>query len=251
MAESLIAANWKMNTTLGEAEALVAEMKPGLSAIEGIGKVLCPPFVSLALVHALVEGSDIGVGAQNMHFESQGAFTGEISPQMVSELCDYVILGHSERRTLFGETDALIGKKVASALGSQLTPILCVGEQLADREAGRAETVVEGQLRSALDGVAAATIVVAYEPVWAIGTGRAATPDDAQAVMAHMRGVLATLYGDGHTSGVSLLYGGSVSADNVASFVREPDIDGALVGGASLKAQSFIDLVASAAEALG
>jgi triosephosphate isomerase len=151
---------------------------------------------------------------------------------------------------LFGETDGLIGKKVASALASGLTPVLCVGEQLGEREQGRAESVVESQLRSCLDGIDAPEIVVAYEPVWAIGTGRAATPDDAQTVMAHIRKVLGKLYGGHHASGVPLLYGGSVSADNAASFVREADIDGALVGGASLRAESFVALVANASEAM-
>ena len=248
MPEVIIAANWKMNTTLLEAKDLVTEMKSALVAIEGVEVVLCPPFISLPLVRDLLEGSGIAVGAQNMHFEESGAFTGEVSPRMLADLCQFVILGHSERRQLFGETDELINKKVKAALDVGLIPMLCVGEQLQEREEGSAESVVGAQVHAALSGIQAPNgLVIAYEPVWAIGTGRAATPADAQAVMAHIRKVVGSLYGDNSAADISLLYGGSVNADNAAGFLAERDINGALVGGASLKAESFVSLVGQAA----
>jgi triosephosphate isomerase len=246
----IIAGNWKMNTTIQEAKALVTAMRPRLEAIGGVQKVVCPPFVSLAAVGEALRGSSIGLGAQNMHHEEKGAFTGEVSPAMLVGLCQYVILGHSERRQLFGEADDFINKKVKAALKAGLRPILCVGERLPEREEGRAEEVVEGQLRGSLAGIdAPGGLVVAYEPVWAIGTGRAATPDVARSMMAHIRRALSSLYGAQAASGVSLLYGGSVNPGNTSDFMRQKDIDGALVGGASLQADSFVEIVKKAAEA--
>ena len=249
MGNRMIVGNWKMNNTIEEAGALVAEMRPRLEGIDGIDKVLCPPFIALAAVGELLHGSTIGLGAQNMYYESGGAYTGEVSPEMLSGLCRFVILGHSERRHIFGETDDSVAKKVEAAKRVGLRPIMCVGERLEHRDDGTAEEVVEEQVMLGLARVKSPIdLVVAYEPVWAIGTGRAATPGDAQAMMAHIRRVLAARYGDGAASDLSLLYGGSVTPDNVADFVRHGDIDGALVGGASLKADTFVELVRNAAE---
>lgn len=252
MAETIVAGNWKMHTTVKEAVALVSAMKPGLETIQGVRKVVCPPFVSLATVHDLLAQSDIGLGAQNMHYEDQGAYTGEVSPAMLADLCEFVIVGHSERRQYFGETDETVNLKVKAALRHGLRPILCVGERLDEREEGKAGQVVTTQLRRALDGVEdSAGLVVAYEPVWAIGTGRAATPETAQEMMALIRSILGEVYGPEAAAGVSLLYGGSVNPDNIAGFMAQRDVDGALVGGASLKADSFVDIVRQASLARG
>ena len=251
MGNPIIAGNWKMNTSVQEASELVVAMKPGLEAIEGVRAVVCPPFVALTAVAESLKGSSIAVGAQNMHYEDSGAYTGEISPAMLSGICQFVILGHSERRHLFGETDDLIGRKVEAAASTGLKPILCVGERLQDREGGKAEDVVERQVTLGLERLTSpGTLAVAYEPVWAIGTGVAAKPEDAQAMMAHVRRLLAAHYGEDVASEVSLLYGGSVTADNVADFARQPDVDGALVGGASLDPDGFVALVGNAASAL-
>ena len=249
MPTSIIAGNWKMNTTLQEAKALVAAMKPRLEAVGGVQKVLCPPFVSLAAVAEMLRGSSIRVGAQNMHHEDKGAYTGEVSPLMLADLCQFVILGHSERRHILGETDEFVNQKMKRAHKAGLRPILCVGEQLHEREQGRAEAVVEAQLQDSLAGIESSDdLVVAYEPVWAIGTGRAATPDVAKSMTAHVRNVLASLYGADGASEVPLLYGGSVSPDNISKFMRGPDINGALVGGASLDADSFVEIVQKASQ---
>jgi triosephosphate isomerase len=251
MASPIVAGNWKMNKTVEEARRAVVQMKPGLEAVKGVIKVVCPPYMALEAVGRLLRGTSIDLGAQNMHYESSGAYTGEISPPMLAGICQFVILGHSERRHIFGETDDSVGKKVEAAMAVGLRPIVCVGEKLEERERGAAKVVVEQQVRLGLDRVSSpGDLVVAYEPVWAIGTGRAATPDDAQAMMAHIRRTLAALYGDSAASEVPLLYGGSVNARNVADFVRREDVDGALVGGASLDPDSFVELVRNAAGAL-
>ena len=240
----IVAGNWKMNNTVQQSKELAAEMKPGLEAIAGVETVVCPPFVSLSAVAEVLKGSNIHLGAQNLNHEDKGAFTGEVSPTMLAELCRFVIVGHSERRNLFGESDGLVNSKVKAALAAGLRPILCVGEQLSDREVGRAETVVEGQVRSCLEGIEyTEALVVAYEPVWAIGTGKAATPQVAQGIMGHIRCVLGSLYGPDAASEVSLLYGGSVNPGNIGDFMQEKDVNGALVGGASLSADSFVELV--------
>ena len=250
MAVPLIAGNWKMNTTIQEAVALAEGIKAGLEAVNGIQKAVCPPFVSLAAVAEVLRGTSVRVGAQNMYHAEKGAYTGEVSPSMLKDICQLVIIGHSERRSLFGETNEMINRKLMAADAIGLRPILCVGEQLDEREQGRAEAVVEGQLRGGLVGLSSAEdLVVAYEPVWAIGTGRAATPDIAQETMGRMRTVLASLFDKKAASNVPLLYGGSVTADNVTEFMREMDVDGALVGGASLDADSFVELVRLGAEA--
>jgi triosephosphate isomerase len=253
MRKPFVAGNWKMFKTVAEARHLVSELVPGLQAIQGVEKVICPPFTSLLAVAALLEGTDIGLGAQNMHWELSGAFTGEISPTMLAELCHYVILGHSERRTYFGETDEMVNRKVQAALAHELTPIVCVGETLAENEAGRTAEVVARQVRLALADVklsaeGVAPFVIAYEPVWAIGTGRAATAEGAaQVVREVIRPTVAELFGAATAQAVRVLYGGSVNAKNAAEFFAEPEIDGALVGGASLKASEFTQIVQAAA----
>ena len=241
-----------MNTTLPEALALVGAMKERLEAIPGVEVVLCPPFISLSALAGVLKGAAIGLGAQNMYFQEKGAYTGEVSPLMLRGLCQWVILGHSERRQYFGETDELVNKKVKAAIASGLKPILCVGERLEEREKGQAQAVVERQLRGALESVADPDgLVVAYEPVWAIGTGRAATPADAQGTMSSLRRILGELYGGSTAQAVRLLYGGSVTKDNISPFLKEPDIDGALVGGASLKAEEFLGIVEQASAIRG
>jgi len=244
MRAPMIAGNWKMNTTLAEASALVMEMKEGLERIAGVEKVLCPPFLSLSLVKELLQGSSIKVGAQNMYFEEQGAYTGEISPLMLCGICEYVILGHSERRQYFGETDELVNRKVKAALAAGLTPILCVGERLEEKEAERTEEVVTRQVTGALRGIESLNgMVIAYEPIWAIGTGRAATGKGANATIGIIRETVAQLYSKGIAQGIRILYGGSVTAANIAEFIGQHEIDGALVGGASLKAKGFLTIV--------
>ena len=246
----MVAGNWKMNTTPQEAAALASEMRPRLDAVPNVLKVVCPPFVSLAPVAEALRGSTVSLGAQNMHHQESGAYTGEVSGAMLSGLCQYVILGHSERRQLFGETDGSVNLKLRAALREGLRPILCVGEGLAARDEGRAEQVVDAQLRAGLDGVdVVGGLVVAYEPIWAIGTGRAATPGAAQAVMGSIRKTLEDLYGREDAAGVSLLYGGSVDPANAADFARQPDVDGALVGGASLEAASFVAIAQAVSSA--
>jgi len=246
----MVAANWKMNKTIDDARGLVAELGRELDDISGVEKVLCPPFTSLMAVYAMLEGLQIGLGAQNMHWEEKGAFTGEVSPQMVAELCKYVILGHSERRTYFGETDETVNKKLNAALAHGLTPIVCIGENLVQYESGQTGQVVGMQARQSLAGIdhdLATRLVIAYEPVWAIGTGRASSPENATAVHRDViRPALAELFGDQLAQEIRVLYGGSVTAANAAEFFAESEIDGALVGGASLKKDEFLAIVRAA-----
>jgi triosephosphate isomerase len=249
----IIAGNWKSYKTVAEAIDLVRELRRGLIDAEGVEVVLCPPFVALAPVAELLKPSDIGLGAQNMFWEDQGAYTGEVSPLMLKDLVQYVILGHSERRQYFGETDEGVNRKVKAALKHGLKPIVCIGENLAENEAGRTNEVVERQLRGALQDISAEQargLVIAYEPVWAIGTGKPATGAGANAVIGlTIRGVLANLYGEDVAQAVRIQYGGSVNPKNIAEFMTQPDIDGALVGGASLKAPDFIAIVQETARA--
>lgn len=252
MRKPFVAGNWKMFKTVAEARHLVSELVPGLQSLGGVEKVICPPFTDLLAVHALLEGTDIGLGAQNMHWEDSGAFTGEISPAMVAELCKYVILGHSERRTYFGETDATVNRKVKAALAHSLLPIVCVGETLAEYEAGRTGEVVFRQVKLGLAGIElvdGGSLVVAYEPVWAIGTGKAATATGANSVIGEMiRPALLDLFGERLSQEIRVLYGGSVKAENAAEFFAQPEIDGALVGGACLKAGEFTNIIKAAAQ---
>ena len=248
MPTTIIAGNWKMNTTRQEAISLVEQMRDALDAVEGVTALLCPPFVHLETVAHALRGTSVALGAQNVHPESSGAFTGEVSPDMLRGMCEYVILGHSERRELFGETDEFVNRKVRSAIAAGLRPILCVGERLEQREGGEAEAVVERQVALGLEGVEdASALVVAYEPVWAIGTGRAATPDVAQSMMATIRGALAARFGADAAGEVPLLYGGSVNPGNAEEYARQPDVNGALVGGASLDAEAFTQIARLAA----
>jgi len=254
MRKPLVAGNWKMYNTIAEARHLVSEMVPGLQAITGVEKVLCPPFTTLLAVRALLEGTDIGLGAQNMYWEASGAFTGEISPLMLAEVCQYVIIGHSERRTYFGETDEGVNKKVHAAIAHRLTPIICVGETLAENEAERTAEVVSRQVLQGLRGLDMSSVgestgilVIAYEPVWAIGTGKAATAEGANAVVADIiRPSLAELFGEQVAQEIRVLYGGSVKANIAGEFFQQQEIDGALVGGASLKVSEFLSIVQAA-----
>ncbi|RKH64550.1 triose-phosphate isomerase [Corallococcus llansteffanensis] len=247
----IIAGNWKMNKAVPEALALVRELRGAVAALgDKVEVVIAPPFVSLQPVHIALEGAPIQLAAQNCHWEASGAFTGEISAPMLVELgCAYVIVGHSERRQFFGETDATVNKRAKAVKAAGMTPIVCVGETLAEREANQTLAVVERQVRGALEGFTGAdvaTFVMAYEPVWAIGTGRTATTAQAQEVHAAIRGLLTRLYDEGTAGRVRIQYGGSVKPDNAAELLGQPDVDGALVGGASLKAADFVAIVKAA-----
>jgi triosephosphate isomerase len=246
----LVAGNWKMNKTVAETRDLVFKMSVQLREINGVEKVLCPPFMALMAASALLEGSGIGLGAQNFHWEEKGAFTGEVSPAMARELCGYVILGHSERRAYFGETDEIVNRKLLSAQKFDLTPIVCVGETLAQYEARQTRAVVSAQTKLSLKDVSPAyapRMVVAYEPVWAIGTGKASNGIEANAVVKDViRPALAELYGAETAQAIRVLYGGSVTSSNAAEFFSQPDIDGALVGGASLKVDEFVAITQAA-----
>jgi triosephosphate isomerase (TIM) len=251
MRKPFVAGNWKMNKTGDEARKLVADLLPDLQAVPAIDRAICPPFPYLMPMAAMLAGTGIGLGAQNMYWEESGAFTGEVSPKMVAEFCQYVILGHSERRAYFGETDETVNKKVKAAFAADLLPIVCVGETLAENESGRTAEVVQRQVREGLQGLEvaqAAKLVIAYEPVWAIGTGRAASAEGANAVLAdYIRPTLKSMFGADVAQAVRIQYGGSVNAKNAAEFFGMPDIDGALVGGASLKPADFIAIVKAAA----
>lgn len=250
----IIAGNWKMNTTLREAQALARDVRALIGPEPPKATVvLCPPFPFLGPILRVVDGSPIQVGAQDLFYEEKGAFTGQVSAAMLKDLCAWVIVGHSERRQLFGETDDTVNKKVKAALAHGLRPILCVGETLAERQSGRAAEAVRRQVEAGLQGVdALAAVVVAYEPVWAIGTGVAATPETAREVMAGaILETLAAKYGGHAALETPLLYGGSVTAANVEGFAREDCIHGALVGGASLRALEFVQIVGAFPRAKG
>jgi triosephosphate isomerase len=243
----LIAGNWKMYQTVANAVALVERLKGLVGESDGVEVVVCPPFTALPAVAQALKGSRIGLGAQNMHWDKEGAYTGEVSPAMLTDLgCRHVILGHSERRQYFGETDLYVNRKLKAALEYGLVPIVCIGETLAEREDGRTMQVVDGQLQGGLSGVpaeAGAGIVLAYEPVWAIGTGRAATQAQAEEVHTFIRTRLMELWGETVATAIRILYGGSVKPDNIDALMAGPDIDGALVGGASLQADAFARIV--------
>jgi len=248
--KKLIAGNWKMNKTAAEGAALAQEIAVAVGRETAVDVVLCPPFTALESVGHALEGQAVRLGAQNMHAEKSGAFTGEVSAEMLRALyVTHVILGHSERRAGCGETDAVVNGKVRGALAHELKPIICVGETLAEREAGATLAVVRRQTEAALAGVKPeqlTTVVVAYEPVWAIGTGKVATTAQAQEVHAFLRGLLTQLYGPALAAKVRILYGGSMKPSNAADLLAQPDIDGGLIGGASLEARSFVELVKAA-----
>jgi triosephosphate isomerase len=247
MRTPVIAGNWKMNKTIAEAVELIEAMKGPLAEIGGAEKVVCPTFVCLSAVKEAISDAEIGLGAQNVYFEEKGAYTGEIAPIMLVGLCQYVIIGHSERRAYFGETDETVNKKIKIALAHGLTPIVCVGETLDLRKAGKTNDWVRNQVVAGLDGLTAEQIksmIIAYEPIWAIGTGVAATSQDAQEVIGDVvRPTVAELFGADTAKAIRIQYGGSVNPANAAELMSMPDIDGGLVGGASLKADDFVAIV--------
>ena len=247
MRRPLLAGNWKMNKTVDEAVGLALALKAALADVADRDIMIAPPAVALSAVSAKIKGSPIGLAGQNMHSELEGAYTGEVSGAMLrSAGCEAVILGHSERRHIFGETDEMVNKKVHSALSQGLTPILCLGEKLDQREAGDTFKVLEQQLTEGLKGVRnehATKVILAYEPVWAIGTGKTATPEQAQEVHAFLRGRLGEMYRSYVPGNLRILYGGSVKPSNVDDLMAQPDVDGALVGGASLTAEAFARIV--------
>ena len=252
MRKKIVAGNWKMNKTVEESARLASEIVEASKGVDA-GKceiVICPTFLAVDRVAGIVKGSAVKLGAQDVHWENQGAFTGKVSVDMLKGAgVTYVILGHSEQRTLFGETDENVRRKTAKALEAGLTPIVCVGETLAEREGNRTEAVVEAQVKAAYQGLsaeAAAGTVIAYEPVWAIGTGRNATDEQAQAVHKFIRGLLASLFGDAVAQAVRIQYGGSMKPENAGGLLKQPDIDGGLIGGASLKADSFFGIIRAA-----
>ncbi|MDR1438158.1 MAG: triose-phosphate isomerase [Puniceicoccales bacterium] len=243
----LIAANWKMNKTFSETEPFLKSLKVEIAPFSGVTAVICPPFTSLPAASKLLENTSILLGAQNMCWSKEGAFTGEISPIMLRDLyVTHVILGHSERRNIFGETDLQIHEKLVSAIGAELTPILCVGESQSERAENRQRTVIEEQLLTAIGDLkeeAVAHVVIAYEPVWAIGTGKTATPKMAQEMHGHIRSVIAENWGNAVAEEMRILYGGSMNAANAESLLSQPDIGGGLIGGASLHSIEFAKIV--------
>ncbi len=252
MREPMIAGNWKMNTTVEDAVRLVRTMLPKLDEIEGLEKVVCPPFVSLTAVKELIEGSSVKLGAQNVFYKDKGAYTGEISPSMLAGLCEYVIVGHSERRLYFGETEDVIDKKIKAAIENLLKPIFCIGESLEDNESGRTEEVLARQCLASCDRLYFfGGMVIAYEPVWAIGTGKSATSEEANRTIGFIRQLIRHRHGEEIADSVRILYGGSVTAENIGELMKEPEIDGALVGGASLKADDFLKIVQKTSEIRG
>lgn len=247
MRKPIIAGNWKMHKTASEAVSFVEEVKGLIPSADKVDAVVCSPALFLDRLVQNVEGSELKVGAQNMHWEESGAFTGEISPVALKDLgVTYVVLGHSERREMFAETDETVNKKVLSSFQHGLTPIVCCGETLEEREAGKTNDLVGDQVKKALTGLTAdqvKTTVIAYEPIWAIGTGKSSTAEDANEVCAHIRQVVGAEFGQDAADAVRIQYGGSVKPANIAEYMAQPDIDGALVGGASLEAQSFLQLL--------
>jgi triosephosphate isomerase len=247
MRKPFIAGNWKMNTDSASAVALAAGLAKELSSVDTVDVAVCPPFVYLQSVAAALSASNVALGSQNVYFEEKGAFTGEISCAMLKDTsCAYAIIGHSERRHVMGETDTMINKKISAAISGGLLPIFCVGELLEDRQGGTTNEVVASQIKNGLEGICAESVqavTVAYEPVWAIGTGLTATPEQAQEVHAMIRGLLAELYGNEIAQAIRVQYGGSAKPSNTAELMAQPDVDGLLVGGASLKVEDFAAMV--------
>ncbi len=249
MRKPIIAGNWKMYKDVNEAVQLVNDIKRGAVDVDNVEIIVCPPFVDLSDVGEMSSASNIGVGGQNCYWETEGAYTGEVAvPMLKSVGCKYVLIGHSERRKYFGETNETVNKKIKAAIDGGLIPIICVGETLEEREAGKIMEVVKDHIEGALAGFDEGYIkdaIIAYEPVWAIGTGKTASPAQAQEVHAGIRKLLAELYSDGLSSGMRVLYGGSVKSDNIEELMGEEDIDGGLIGGASLKSDGFVDIIKS------
>lgn len=252
MRRPIVAGNWKMNKDPDEAFVLMDSMIEDLDVLEGVDIVICPPFTSIQTLSDMFDGTGLMLGAQNMHWHEKGAYTGEISPLMLKGRCEYVILGHSERRQYFYETDEIVRKKVEAALKHDICPIICVGENLEQNEIGETYSVIERQVTAAIDGLPMDSMlkcVIAYEPIWAIGTGRAATAQGANKVISEIRHLVRNLHGSTVANEMRIQYGGSVTAANIAELASQPDIDGALVGGASLDANSFVRIVAATQEA--
>lgn len=251
MRTPIIAGNWKMNKTIAEAKAFAEAVVGPLADFPNVEQGICAPYIQLPVLQAAFEGSTVKVGAQNVYWEDSGAYTGEISPVMLKDVVDYVIIGHSERRQYFGETDETVNKKIKACLTHGLTPIVAIGETLEQNEAGETEAVLERQARAAFDGVSAEqthNIIVAYEPIWAIGTGKSATPEDANRIIGEaVRGTLAKIYDDATAQTIRIQYGGSMKEANVEALMQQPEIDGGLVGGASLKPDSYIALISMTA----
>ena len=250
----IIAGNWKMYKNVQEAAAFAQELAPRLAPYTSVERLVCPTFLALTAVSEVLNGTDIGVGAQDAHWEAQGAFTSQVSAAMLQGIAQYVIIGHSEVRAYLNETDERVNKKIKAALAYNLKPIVAVGESLAQNEAGETESFVSGQVRAALAGIDAANmqnIVLAYEPIWAIGTGKNASGEIANRIIGSIRGTLVDLYGSDVAQSVRIQYGGSVKPDNMAEYMSQPEVDGALVGGASLKVDDFTKLVEIAAQQKG
>jgi triosephosphate isomerase len=249
----LVAGNWKMFKTVHEAIVFAKELRPMVKDIAGVEIVVAPPFTAIHSVAEALRNANVGVASQDLYWEREGAFTGEVSAAMVREAgAEFAIIGHSERRQLFGETDAHVNKKVAAAIAASLTPIVCIGETLEQRDRNETLAVLDRQVKQGLDGLGSEQVgdlVIAYEPVWAIGTGRVATAEQAQEAHAHIRGRLRQWFGADAAERCHILYGGSVKPDNIAGLMREPDVDGALVGGASLDLRSFVDIVTKSVRA--
>jgi triosephosphate isomerase (TIM) len=247
MRKPIIAGNWKMNKTIPEAKTLVSGMVGKLTGVNDVEVVFCPPFTALSTVKEMLKGTPHGLAAQDLYWKEQGAFTGEVSPLMLKDIgCDYVIIGHSERRQYFGETDATVNQKVKAALAVGIKPIICVGESLAQREAGETDTLIKSQTEKALEGIDASAIpttVIAYEPIWAIGTGKSSSAADANQVIGLIRNTVANLFGKAAAEQMRIQYGGSVKPENIKEYMSQPEIDGALVGGASLEVEPFLKLI--------
>lgn len=252
MRKPIIAGNWKMNKKLSEAKSFLEEVNSLVPSKEAADSVICAPALFLNELVTAAEGSDVEIGAQNMHFEASGAFTGEISPAALEDIgVKYVIIGHSERREMFNETDETVNKKTLAAFTYKLTPIVCCGETLEQRESGKTNELVGSQIEKALAGLTeeqVKRIVIAYEPIWAIGTGKSSTAEDANEVCAHIRSVVASQFSQAAADAIRIQYGGSVKPSNIKEYMGQPDIDGALVGGASLEAQSFLQLLEAASQ---
>ncbi len=248
MRQVLIAGNWKMNCTVSEAVQLASSLREDLGSVVGVEVAVCPPFVDLQPVREILKETSIHLGAQDVYYEESGAYTGAISARMLAEMCHYTIVGHSERRHIFGDTDMDVAKKFAALVRYGIVPILCVGETLEEFESHHTNDVLDRQVSSILEtSHPMPTLVVAYEPVWAIGTGRSANPHDVAQTIAHIRTLIAERWSADAANSIRILYGGSVSDENIAGYVKEPEIDGALVGGASLRSKEFCDIVFSAA----
>ncbi|MCY4119232.1 MAG: triose-phosphate isomerase [Caldilineaceae bacterium] len=254
MRKPMMAGNWKMNKTVPEAVALARQIHALAGSSEVVEQLLCPPFICLHALKALTEETSFSLGAQNCHWEESGAYTGEISPAMLRGLADYVIIGHSERRQLFGESDENVNRKARAALAHEIRPVVCVGESLEQNERGQTGETINRQVRAALDGLSGAQVqstIIAYEPIWAIGTGRAATAGTAGEICGQVRAILREMHGEAAADAVRILYGGSTKPDNIGAIMREPQIDGALIGGAALEAESYAEMVRITGELYG